>query len=63
MVKHRGHVEDKRSMSFMNTATANEATFEVLLGVTFKTFANYMNHAAHPPLDEPFQRFRWERPE
>jgi uncharacterized peroxidase-related enzyme len=63
MVKNRGHVDDETLDRFFEQGYTHQNYLEVLLGVTFKTFANYMNHAAHPPLDEAFQPFRWEPPQ
>ena len=40
---------------------AQQQVLEIILGLAQKVMSNYINHVAETPVDEPFQRFAWEK--
>lgn len=60
VVSRRGWVADEDVASFLAAGYTREQLLEVLIGVTLKTFSNYLNHIAATPLDAAFAAARWE---
>lgn len=59
IVKNRGHVEDKVIEEFIKAGYSKEQVIDVILGVTLKTFSNYVSHITNPPLGA-FAGEKWD---
>jgi AhpD family alkylhydroperoxidase len=62
VVQKRGEVTAEDIGAFANAGYERRHVLEVILGVSFKTLSNYVNHIAETPVDAPFQRMAWSRP-
>ncbi len=62
VVEKRGWL-DGELQAFIDAGYTKAQVLEVLAGVALKTLSNYANHIAQTPLDEAFQKLKWERPE
>ena len=45
--------------AFPEAGYCKAQSLEVILGISFKTLSNYMNHHANTPLDEAFESGAW----
>ncbi len=58
LVKARGHASDAQIEAFLAAGYNKAQVLEVILGVTLKTFSNYVSHITNPPLGA-FQSEAW----
>ena len=61
IVRSRGNLSKSRSEAFFSAGYTQQQLIEIILGVSQKTISNYLNHIAETPVDEPFQKFAWEK--
>ncbi|PCJ16662.1 MAG: carboxymuconolactone decarboxylase [Candidatus Cloacimonadota bacterium] len=61
VVETRGWPNDKVKQSFLENGYNEANALEVIIGVSMKTFTNYVNHLAKTPLDENFQSAAWKK--
>jgi uncharacterized peroxidase-related enzyme len=61
IVTKRGWPTEADTAMFEAAGYARQQALEVVLGVGLKTLSNYMNHVAHPPLDQAFARAEWSK--
>lgn len=61
VVRKRGEVNEKDLSAFYDAGYAQRQVLEVILGVSQKVMSNYINHIAQTPIDQPFQKFAWEK--
>lgn len=61
VVRERGNVGDKAVQNFLDAGYTQRQVLEVVLGVAQKTMSNYVNHLAETPVDQPFQKFEWQK--
>ena len=59
VVDKRGWVSAEAIEAFLSQGYTKAQAFEVILGVSYKTLSNYVNHIADTPLDEPFAAKAW----
>ena len=59
----RGWVSDQDYQDFVAAGYDRQQVIEVVLGVTFKTFSNYLNHIADVPVDAMFNPRAWSASE
>ena len=60
VVNHRGWASDELE-AFLEAGYSPRAVLDVITGVGMKTLSNYMNHLAGTPLDEAFEKRRWQK--
>lgn len=63
VVQQRGMVSLRELEAFLVAGHTKRHVLEVVLGVGLKTLSNYANHIADTPVDAPFQRLAWSRPQ
>ncbi len=59
IVETRGWPTEAAKGAFFAAGYGTGEYLEVIVGVTVKTFSNYVNHAADTPLDPAFQTAKW----
>lgn len=59
IVEKRGWVADEETATFLAAGYTKAQVLEVILGLSFKTLSNYVNHIAEPPLDDAFAQRAW----
>lgn len=62
VVGQRGWVSERELDAYLAAGFSKAQALEVVLAVAMKTLSNYINHFAEPPLDQPLQPMRWEKP-
>jgi len=61
LVKNRGNLNETEKETFYNAGYTPKHLLEIVLGISQKVISNYTNHLAQTPVDEPFQKFAWEK--
>lgn len=61
MLRSRGQVSQQSLETFFAAGYENKHVLDVILGLSQKVMSNYVNHVAKTPVDEPFQKFAWQR--
>lgn len=61
LVRQRGELDDTTVQAFLDAGYTQRNILEVILGYAQKVMSNYTNHIAQTPVDEPFQKFAWQR--
>ena len=61
IVQNRGRISDTELKAFYEAGYGEQQVLEIILGVAQKTISNYTNHIANTPVDEPFQKFSWNK--
>lgn len=59
VVEKRGWLSDDDIVSFQAAGYSKAQILEVILGLSFKTLGNYVNHLAETPLDDVFVTQAW----
>ena len=59
VVEQRGWLTEAEVAAFLDAGYTKAQVMEVLLGVGMKTFNNYVDHIAHPPLNDQFKAEAW----
>lgn len=61
IARNRGHLSDEELDVFYAAGYGERQILEIILGLAQKTLSNYTNHIANTPIDEPFQKFAWNK--
>lgn len=61
VVRKRGNVTQAELEAFYNAGYTQRQVLEVILGLSQKVISNYTNHIVDTPVDQPFQKFAWEK--
>ena len=61
IVRKRGQLSPEDLEAFYKAGYEERQVLEILLGLAQKTISNYTNHIANTPVDEPFQKFAWNK--
>ncbi|RMF16213.1 MAG: carboxymuconolactone decarboxylase family protein [Gammaproteobacteria bacterium] len=61
LVRNRGHLSDTQKARFLEAGYTERDLLNIVLGIAQKVMSNYINHLADTPVDEPFQKFIWEK--
>ena len=61
IVTTRGRPSEAETTAFHDAGYSQSQALEVVLGVGFKTLANYANHLASTPLDTAFAKASWTK--
>lgn len=61
VVRKRGEVNSEDLNAFYEAGYERSHVLEVILVLSQKVMSNYINHIAETPVDEPFQKFAWEK--
>lgn len=59
VLERRGWLDDKDIDQFLAAGFDRAQVLDVILGITFKTLSNYVNHIADTPLDDAFAQDAW----
>ncbi len=59
VVENRGWVTEDDTAAFLAAGYSKAHMLEVILGISFKTLSNYVNHIADTPLDDAFAPKAW----
>jgi uncharacterized peroxidase-related enzyme len=59
LIQHRGHVTREDINELARHGFSREQTLEIIMGVTLKTFSNYVDSAMQLTLDEQFETASW----
>jgi len=59
----RGEVDADQVEAFLKAGFTKRNIFDVLLGLSHKVLSNYANHLAQTPVDGPFAKFAWRKPD
>jgi len=62
VVENLGWVSTGDIETFIAAGFTQAQVLEVILGISFKTLSNYINHIADTPLDEAFASQKWQSP-
>ncbi len=55
-----GAVKDESLQAFLDAGYTKQQSLEVVLGISVYTMSTYANRLTKAPLDEAFEKFRWE---
>lgn len=58
-VEKQGWIPGREMAEFLSAGFTRVQVLDVILGISFKTLSNYVNHVADTPLDAAFERERW----
>ncbi len=58
-IEQRGWLSEENQDAFFSAGYTREQLFEVILGISYKTLSNYVNHIADAPLDNAFHSGAW----
>lgn len=61
-VEKRAHLSSDDVAVFLAAGYTKAQILEVILGISFKTLSNYVNHVAETPLDDAFAAQVWTPP-
>lgn len=61
IARNRGRLSDEELDVFYAAGYGERQVLEIILGLAQKTLSNYTNHIANTPIDEPFQKFAWNK--
>jgi len=61
VTRKRGEVNSEDLNAFYEAGYERRHVLEVILVLSQKVMSNYVNHIADTPVDEPFQKFAWEK--
>ncbi len=62
MVDKRGWVSDEERQAFVDAGYTRQQILEVILGVSYKTLSNYVNHMVDTLVDAAFAAKAWTPP-
>jgi uncharacterized peroxidase-related enzyme len=63
LINHRGRIAETTMTRFLDQGYSKAQFFELVLGVSVKTFTNYVSNAVTLTLDDAFKPYQWQRPE
>lgn len=58
-VEQRGWLPARDIANFLAAGYTKAQVLEVILGISFKTLSNYVNHVTETPLDDAFATQAW----
>ncbi|WP_027418201.1 carboxymuconolactone decarboxylase family protein [Crocinitomix catalasitica] len=61
VIRDRGVISEASMKTFFDAGYTQRNYLDILVGYAQKVMSNYTNHAAHTPVDEPFQKFAWKK--
>ena len=61
IMRNHGRLSQEDIEAFYSVGYGQQQVLEILLGLAQKTISNYTNHLANTPVDEPFQKFAWNK--
>lgn len=63
LIQQRGRIAAATLTTFLEQGYSKAQLFELVLGLSVKTFTNYISNALSLPLDDAFKPYQWTRPE
>ncbi len=60
VVDERGWVSKEDIQAFLDTSYTRQQLIEVIMGVSLKTYSNYLNHISEIPVDDVFANRAWQ---
>jgi uncharacterized peroxidase-related enzyme len=61
LIRSRGHVTAEETGALMQCGFSRTQMMEIIMGVTVKTFTNYVDSVMHLTLDEKFESAAWSK--
>jgi len=61
VVDKRGNVNDAEKSAFLDAGYTHEHMLDVCVGASFATLMNYSNDVMKVPLDDAWQKTKWEK--
>jgi len=58
-IEQHGWLSEENQVAFFASGYTRAQLFEVILGISYKTLSNYVNHVAEAPLDDAFASGAW----
>jgi len=62
LIQYRGSIDEVIMSEFLEQGYSKAQFFELVLGISVKTFTNYVSNALALTLDDAFKPYRWDRP-
>lgn len=62
LIQYRGRIDEVIMSEFLEQGYSKAQFFELVLGISEKTFTNYVSNALSLTLDDAFKPYRWDRP-
>ncbi|MGC8119745.1 carboxymuconolactone decarboxylase family protein [Marinobacter sp. VGCF2001] len=63
VMRKQGNVSQTDLDSFLAAGYGQRQVLEVIMVLSQKVISNYTNHIAETPVDEPFKKFAWSKPQ
>jgi AhpD family alkylhydroperoxidase len=63
LIIDHGHIAETTMSEFLRQGYSKAQFFELVLGVSVKTFTNYVSNAITLTLDKAFKPYQWQRPQ
>jgi uncharacterized peroxidase-related enzyme len=63
LINHQGRIAKTTLSTFLERGYSKAQFFELVLGISVKTFTNYVSNAITLTLDDAFKPYQWQRPE
>lgn len=63
LIQYRGRIEESTMSQFLAEGYSKAQFFELVLGISVKTFTNYVSNALSLTLDDAFKAHQWDRPD
>ncbi len=61
VMRQHGNLKQQDVDDFFAAGYQQRHVLEVILGLAQKVMSNYTNHLAETPVDQPFEKFAWEK--
>ena len=61
LVDKRGWASDQDVQAFLENGYSRQQLIEVIMGISLKTFSNYLNHVAEIAVDDAFASRAWSK--
>ena len=61
VLRNRGVISQTELDGFFSAGYAQQQLLDIILIMAQKVMSNYVNHLADTPVDEPFQKFAWNK--
>ncbi|MBT5187560.1 MAG: carboxymuconolactone decarboxylase family protein [Kordiimonadaceae bacterium] len=63
LIRSKGKISNRDFILFFDAGFTKAQMMDVVLGISLKTFTNYISNAVSLPLDPQFQPYAWSGPE
>ena len=63
LIQYRGRIDGAVMLRFLEQGYSKAQFFELVLGISIKTFTNYVSNALTLTLDDAIKPYCWDRPD